>query len=229
MPPPVADDSPEPSRLARLWADLAASTSGQAVLRYLSHALLLALIIVMLWAGKQDFTSAARLAEQVIAKAQIDFTAFTLPAANTTAQPLSVATAAAPPSAGVIVTDTALSRTADPYTLIPTRGRGSVITYTVQTGDTLFGIADKFNLKPETLLWGNYFVLKDDPHLLYPGQTLNILPVDGTYHYVTQGNTLDQIAKFYGVTPQAISDWGGNNLDPLKPVLAPDTWSCKRG
>jgi len=94
----------------------------------------------------------------------------------------------------------------------------------VQSGDTLFGIADKFSLKPETILWGNYFVLRDDPHLLYPGQALNILPVDGTYHYVTQGNTLEQIAKFYSVTVQAITDWGGNNLDSVKPALTPDTW-----
>jgi hypothetical protein len=74
------------------------------------------------------------------------------------------------------------------------------------------------------VLWGNYFVLKDDPHLLFPGQVLKILPVDGTYHYVTAGNTVEQIAKFYGVEPQSIVDWSGNNLDPNNPVPTPDTW-----
>ena len=64
--------------------------------------------------------------------------------------------------------DSQVARLADGHTLIPTRGRSEVITYTVSLGRHLFGIADKFGLKPETVLWGNYFVLKDDPHLLFP-------------------------------------------------------------
>jgi murein DD-endopeptidase MepM/ murein hydrolase activator NlpD len=124
----------------------------------------------------------------------------------------------------VIAAPGRISRLADVHTLIPTRGRSEVITYAVQKGDTLFGIADKFSLHPETVLWGNYFTLKDDPHLLIPGQVLNILPVDGTYHYVTQGSTLEQIAKFYGVTPQDIVDGPGNQLDPNNPVPTPNTW-----
>jgi LysM repeat protein len=34
-----------------------------------------------------------------------------------------------------------------------------VITYTVQAGDTLFGIAEKYGLKPETMMWGNTYTL----------------------------------------------------------------------
>jgi murein DD-endopeptidase MepM/ murein hydrolase activator NlpD len=94
----------------------------------------------------------------------------------------------------------------------------------VQAGDTLFGIAERFNLKPETLLWGNFFTLKDDPHTLQPGQVLNILPIDGTYHYVTAGNTLEQIAKFYNVAPEAIASWPSNNLGVAGLTLTPNTY-----
>jgi murein DD-endopeptidase MepM/ murein hydrolase activator NlpD len=93
----------------------------------------------------------------------------------------------------------------------------------VQLHDTLFIIAAKYNLKPDTVLWGNP-KLNGDPNTLSVGQVLNILPVDGTYHYVTEGNTLEQVAKFYGVEPQAILDWPSNDLDPDNVVLEPNTY-----
>ena len=86
-------------------------------------------------------------------------------------------------------------RAANLTTNIPTRPRVDVITYTVETGDSLFSIADAFNLKPETLLWGNYSILKDDPHVLRPGQVLNVLPIDGTYYQWDQGDNLGSVNK----------------------------------
>jgi murein DD-endopeptidase MepM/ murein hydrolase activator NlpD len=88
-----------------------------------------------------------------------------------------------------------------------------VITYTVQTGDTVFGIADLFALKPETILWGNYSVLADNPHRLQPGQILTILPVDGTYHKWSVGENLQKVAEFYQVNPDEIIEWPGNPFD----------------
>src|SRR5215211_1287743 len=61
-----------------------------------------------------------------------------------------------------------IPRLADVHTTIPSRPRQEVIQYTVIEGDTIFGIAEKFGLKPETVLWGNYFVLLDNPHSLQP-------------------------------------------------------------
>ena len=49
-----------------------------------------------------------------------------------------------------------IPRIAQPYTTIPTRPREDLVRYTVEDGDTVFGIAEKFGLKPETVLWGNY-------------------------------------------------------------------------
>jgi len=100
------------------------------------------------------------------------------------------------------------------HTIIPSRPRMEVDIYTVQTGDTLFGIAEKYGLKPSTLLFGNYETLKDTPHSLRPGQNLSILPVDGTY-YEWQGiENLTTVASFFGVDVESIINFPGNHLDP---------------
>jgi len=220
--PPGA--SPELTGLARLWADLAASGLQPDLLRYASHALMFLVLAGAIWAGQLNL----QLIDSLAAKARVQITAPAPPVEPTVeAQSPQLALPAQAPnfaSLPALSANSQLTRLADPHTLIPMRGRPSVITYTVQKGDTLFGIAEKFGLRPETVLWGNYFTLKDDPHLLYLNQVLNILPVDGTYHYVTEGNTLEQIAKFYSVMPQDIADWTGNRLDPDKPALAPNTW-----
>jgi murein DD-endopeptidase MepM/ murein hydrolase activator NlpD len=104
-------------------------------------------------------------------------------------------------------------RLAQEHTIIPSRPRQEVIKYTVLAGDTIFGIAEKFGLKPETVLWGNYFILLDNPHSLKPGQELNILPVNGTYHEWQQGEGLNGIARYYNVTPEDIINYPPNNLD----------------
>ena len=109
---------------------------------------------------------------------------------------------------------TGVYRLANIHTSIPSRPRVDVITYTVQSGDTVFGIAERFGLKPETILWGNFNLLADNPHRLSPGQILNILPVDGTYHKWSAGEDLRKVAEYYGVDPQVIVEYPGNHLDP---------------
>lgn len=100
-------------------------------------------------------------------------------------------------------------------TILPVRmARYDVIEYTVESGDSIFSIAEKFNLKPETILWGNRYTLGDDPHFIVPGQSLNILPVDGVYHQWSAGEGLNGVATFYNVTPEDIINWPGNELDP---------------
>ena len=123
-----------------------------------------------------------------------------------------------------------IPRLADVHTTIPSRPRQEVIKYTVIEGDSVFGIAEKFGLKPETILWGNYYILLDDPHALQPDQELNILPVDGTFHEWQVGEGLNGISQYYGVTPEDIINYPGNNLDPAAigdfstPNIEPGTW-----
>lgn len=120
-----------------------------------------------------------------------------------------------------------LRRQAELHTLIPTRQRLNILKYVVQQGDSLFGIADRFGLKPETVLWGNFEVLEDNPHSLQPGQELSIPPVDGTIYTWNQGDGLVGVASFFSVTPQDILDWPGNalpqDLDLLDPEIEPGT------
>jgi murein DD-endopeptidase MepM/ murein hydrolase activator NlpD len=123
-----------------------------------------------------------------------------------------------------------IPRLAQVHTTIPSRPRQEVVKYTVQEGDTVFGIADKFGLEPETVLWGNYYILLDDPHALQPGQELNILPVNGTYHEWQQGEGLNGISSYYGVKPEDIINYPANNLDIAtigdftNPNIPPGTW-----
>lgn len=107
-----------------------------------------------------------------------------------------------------------ISRQAEPHTNIPSRPRTEIIKYTVVDGDTVFGIADKFGLKPQTILWGNYNVLADNPEMLTTGQELNILPTDGIYYEWLGGIAFDQWAKFFSVTAADIIEYPGNKLDP---------------
>lgn len=117
-----------------------------------------------------------------------------------------------------------LTRRTQPDTEIPRRARVEVLKYTVQSGDSVFGIADRFGIEPETVLWGNFETLEDDPHLLRPGQELNILPVDGTYYQWQPNDSLEAVAVFFGVDPSSIVEWPGNQIDPDKPLLEPGDW-----
>ncbi len=108
-----------------------------------------------------------------------------------------------------------IGRRAELHTSIPSRPRIDVIDYTVQVGDSIFGIAEKYNLKPTTILFSNAF-LADNANLLQPGQVLKILPVDGAYYeWVGAGaETLTGISDYFGIDPETIVTFPGNHLDP---------------
>lgn len=106
-----------------------------------------------------------------------------------------------------------IPRSIQPLTIIPNRPRTSIVTYTVETGDNLFVIADKYGLRPETILWGNYEVLRDNPQFLRPKQTLVILPTDGVYYQWKTQDTIAGVANFFKTKPEDILNWSGNQLD----------------
>jgi len=107
-----------------------------------------------------------------------------------------------------------IPRMAMMHTTIPSRPRLEIVKYTVQAGDTVFGIAEQFGLRPQTILWGNYNILLDDPHRLKAGQELSILPIDGTYYEWQDGDGLNGVADFFGVEADDIVNYPTNNLDP---------------
>lgn len=130
------------------------------------------------------------------------------------------------PGAGV-------QRSIDMHTVIPDRPRMDIIKYLVQRGDTLFGIADRFGIEPETVLWGNWDTLEQDPHTLQPGQELYIPPVDGVLYQWEQGKSLNEVADTFHASTQVIIEWPGNDIpigtdfsnpdiEPGQLVLIPD-------
>ena len=104
-----------------------------------------------------------------------------------------------------------IRRSALAHTDIPERERASVLSYSVQPGDTAWSIAEKFDLQPETILWGNDG-LSAEAGSLQIGQELKILPVDGLLHTVQEGDTLARLQALYGIPAEAILEFPGNGL-----------------
>jgi murein DD-endopeptidase MepM/ murein hydrolase activator NlpD len=90
-------------------------------------------------------------------------------------------------------------------------GRGEVLAYTVQPGDTLWNIAVEFDLDVDTLRWSNPD-LERNPDLLPVGMELVILPVPGVYHTAQAGETVSSIAERYGVAEADILNYPLNEL-----------------
>lgn len=125
--------------------------------------------------------------------------------------------------------DGVLFRAAVPRTIIPDRSAFSeapsdeIRTYTVENGDTITGIAYKFGLSPETIVWANKD-LEANPDMLSVGQSLTVLPVDGIFHQVGGSDTIEGIAGTYKTQAQGIIDHPVNGLDPENPVIQPGQW-----
>jgi len=114
-----------------------------------------------------------------------------------------------------------LTRSANPHTIVRSQPREGAIIYEVQKGDSVFGIAKKFDLKPETVLWSNYETLNDDPHMIEVGLKLIIPPTDGIYYKWQEGDTLESVAAAFKVKPEDILLWPGNKLDITNPKIQP--------
>src|SRR5690349_12228765 len=81
------------------------------------------------------------------------------------------------PALGEPETVAAIEREIQIKTNVPVdKPRYSAAEYRVAKGDSVFAIAESFKVQPETVLWANYDVLKDDPHSLAPGMVLKIPP-----------------------------------------------------
>lgn len=83
--------------------------------------------------------------------------------------------------------------------------------YTVQQGDTLSSIAQKYGVSVETIQWANNMTGAN----LSIGQKLKIPPVTGIVHKVREGETIYSIAKRYRTDPQKIANWIFNEFTDL--------------
>ncbi len=85
-------------------------------------------------------------------------------------------------------------------------GSALVKRYTVRSGDTLSGIADKFGVSTMSVWWANDIKHKDDLKL---GQELRIPPVSGLIVEVRATDTMDSLAARYEVEPADIIELNG--------------------
>ncbi len=105
-----------------------------------------------------------------------------------------------------------LTRGVAPITIIPERGRQDIMVYVVQSGDNVWKIAQSFGLKPETILFSNP-ELERWPDYITVGQELYVLPMDGAYHEVKAGETLQSVAQRYSVDVSVIVECEYNDLE----------------
>ncbi|MBI4926899.1 MAG: peptidoglycan DD-metalloendopeptidase family protein [Anaerolineae bacterium] len=197
-----AEDVRPSRRWQELWDRLLRMGLGEVALRAGTVFASIALVLLVIWVMGSFYLNGAVESDRSSAAL-----AAALPSPTpTVAQPTFAISAVADFSAGI-------PRLAQLHTNRPDRPRFEMTQYEVQPGDSVFGIAEKFGIKPQTILWGNFDVLADDPHRLQPGMKLNILPVDGVLYRWNAGDGLNGVSKFFGVSPDNIIDWPSNNLD----------------
>jgi len=214
------ETSPGPTAGFDLAGWVAKLTTPDVWLRLVAHTFSLGLVLGAILLARADWNRAptAPLAEVATTPAPAG------EAISPAGDALPALAAAAPSESGD------LTRLADLHTDIPTRPRYDIIQYTIVKNDTLFGVAGKFNLKPETVLWGNPW-LADNPNYMPPGGELYILPIDGALRIVQPGDTLDKIAQVFHGKVEDIVNFPGNEIDPNDPqlkegqsLIIPDGW-----
>lgn len=93
-------------------------------------------------------------------------------------------------------------------TAVSVKPRDTVVTYIVQSGDTVSSIAGKFDVSIDTIRWQNDLKSID---AIKPGQKVEVPPVTGMVHKVKRGETIHSIAKKYDVSAQQIINWPFNS------------------
>jgi murein DD-endopeptidase MepM/ murein hydrolase activator NlpD len=93
-------------------------------------------------------------------------------------------------------------------TIKSVKPRDKIIDYTVEKGDTLSTIAEKFDISTETIRWANNLVGDD----ITVGDSLKILPVTGIAYKVAKGDSVYTIAKKLDTEAQKIVDFPFNDF-----------------
>ncbi len=110
-------------------------------------------------------------------------------------------------------------QTSEELDCTPRPAREQVIEYRPRPGEGLFCLSQMFGVSTAALIQGNIRQLTGSS--VYGEVSLLIPPIDGALYTVTaddieSGVTLADLASWYGVEPEAITDWNGNPVeDPL--------------
>lgn len=103
----------------------------------------------------------------------------------------------------------------------PTPEAGPAFTYRVEPGDTLLGIATRHGIQMDTLLMNNPDLDPDAP--LTVGTDLVIPTADGVLHQVAPGETVWDLASYYGTDVEAVLNFAPNGLRDGASVRAGQT------
>ena len=85
------------------------------------------------------------------------------------------------------------------------------LTHEVQPGDTLYGIAERYDVDAQYLLWNNP-ELTTNPDLLIIGAKVLVPGVDGIVYDVRLGDTINAIAATYDIEAADIVSFAPNEL-----------------
>lgn len=94
--------------------------------------------------------------------------------------------------------------------------------YTIESGDNLSIVAERFHVKSETLMWENGLTLAS---VLKVGQKLSIPPANGISHRVASGQSVEKIASLYKVDSQkiiAMNNLQSGSLTQGQVIFVPD-------
>lgn len=115
----------------------------------------------------------------------------------------------------------AINRSSNLHTTIPDRPQQEINHYIIELGDSVFGIAERFFVSPESVLWANYDQLNDNPHMISVGMKLNIPPVTGVLYTWQDGDTIESVASRFDANPEDILGWPGNDIDLVNQQVEP--------
>lgn len=156
--------------------------------------------------GKNDIAAVSSAAKK-------RFTAETSPKSSLSLVPLSASTVAVDLSKRTAEDEGAafqggalLSAQADNAIVRDPEEEGGVSIYAVAEGDTVSGIASKYGITVNTILWANDL---DNVDSIKPGDQIFILPVAGLSHVVASGDTIDSIATKYKADREKIIAYNG--------------------
>jgi murein DD-endopeptidase MepM/ murein hydrolase activator NlpD len=110
------------------------------------------------------------------------------------------------------LSDSGLAPGLNPHTYQGQLPQHELQTYLVERGDTPNAIADRFGIRPETLLGGNPR-LSEESSMLRAGVEIIILPIDGVLHDVQPGDTVEHLSQLYGIPVETIVNYEPNNLE----------------
>lgn len=219
------------SRLVKQTLATATAIKGAYHPRYLAHVGLLSVAAFLVVGNNPDrvhSVSVRLMSAQAGMGSTLDSTATATIAANIAEKSQLLIQNEATKTATVKSSQVALL-TADDNSLakrqvVSTAGNATrdISSYAVQNGDTLSGVASKFNITSSTLKWANNL---DDADMIKPGQVLTILPVSGLMYTVGAGDTAESIATFYSANAAQILSFNNSEVKGLAAgmkIIIPD-------